>query len=240
MILDREVTGEIKSQLNGLRNLPVRMVKTREFEGELWQARSLGEPLLGDSDLALGPGRVRFIEEWQKAGGLYKVGRATVEIQYIFPGTSMFTCLEEDDTEMDVSFGDTFETTGGVRRDGTLLEQKKMVVLDDFSNNSETEKVPDRAYSLVSKFRFLEDGTSQANLKFVVEDEPYMVGLDDDVSTENLQAFGRVAAQHEADFVERDMCAEEVQDICSRLAEFVLVESERIGQRQEEGRLYYV
>lgn len=239
MILDREVTSEIKSQLENLRNMPVRIVKTHETEAELWQARSLGEPVLGDFDPTLGPGRVRFIECWKKTGGLYRVGRATVEIQYVFPGTSLLSCVEEDDTEVDISFDDVIETSGGVKEDGTLLEMKKCVVLDDFTNNAEEEKVPDRAYSLVTKFEFSDDETSRGTLKFNIGDEPYIVGLDDDVSTEELQAFGRLAGDHEAEFTRRNIQVEEAHDICGRLTEFVLVELVRIEQRRTEGRMYY-
>lgn len=218
MSFGEESVRQLHEAFDELRELPTHVVKIREDDASMWRAASYGEPYLRDWDFTLGPGRIRFVEQWQKIDGLHRVGRATVELQYVFPGSSMLDAFEEDDTDWHLTASPD-QVVG------------HSLIIEELHTNADSEFLPDRSYSLIAKFQFAADGTGFGILKRREEEVPYIVGLDEAVKLEYLQEFGRVVGKHQAEYGQEVIVDEISVDVAARVCEFAIVEASRIEQR---------
>ena len=219
-------TDELKQAIADLRAVKTRIQRVRSNAAHSWHMRSYGEPSFESCSQ---PGevvdRVRFIESWL-GHGVYRIGRVKLELQYIFPGTSLLESLGLEDNE-------TPDILSAHRTDDSL----SFLALEA----PQQEGVyADRCQSSLFKVLFHSDGTARGTLHRRESEAPaYIVGLDDGVDLETLQSFGRNVGQLEEDYRTEVINAETCEGLVQSLNIFSIIENHRISQQEASGFVYY-
>lgn len=229
-IISGQASIELREAIDSLRNVKTHIRKTRTRGGVYWHARSLGEPRMDEDNPLEGPTRVRLVEAW--LGDERRIGRVKIVVQHIFQGDSLFSDLEDDeenghaDTELIQS------------PSGNLLQMEK--VKKELEDGTVIEMRPDIAVGILYRLKFRSNGTMSGTIGRVVSEEnPYIVGLDNSVSVDDLYNFGHAIRPVAREFKEEPISEYLAGDLSFVLNNFAALESVRISQREEAGRIYY-